>query len=80
MGSQLARGLGIPGRAVSTLASVMRAELNAQAAQLAESRQDPSQGSVVTVFKFDQTKAPAFTDDPISSDTAVAGGCWGEGC
>ncbi|KAL4424973.1 hypothetical protein ABPG77_002858 [Micractinium sp. CCAP 211/92] len=73
VGSQLARGLGVPARTVSSLASVMRRELDARAAELAAAGADPAaDGPAVPIFKFDQTKAPAPSDDPISSDSAMA--------
>lgn len=75
VGSQLARGLGVPTRTVSSLASVMRRELDARAAELAAAGADPAaDGPSVPIFKFDQTKAPAPSDDPISSDSAMAAG------
>lgn len=77
MGSQLARGLGVPTRTVNSLAGVMRQELDVHAAELAAAGADPAaDGPAVPIFKFDQAKAPAPSDDPISSDSAMAaGGC-----
>lgn len=81
MGSQLARGLGVPTRTVSSLASVMRQELDARAAELAAAGSDPAaDGPAVPIFKFDQAKAPAPSDDPISSDSAMAAGQWPRCC
>lgn len=97
VGSSLARGLGVPPRAVTGLADVMRAELDAFSAQLAAemhaardnsngkgkgsgsgSGSDEGAGKALSIFKFDHSKAPAFSDDPIrmDSEVAAAGACF----
>ncbi len=57
-------------------------ELDARAAQLAEekrsaaSRKNGEEGEAqsVSVFKFDQSRAPAFSDDQIERDSELAAG------
>lgn len=74
VGSQLARGLGVSPRAVASLASAMRAEMDARLAEEVEAGVDStgSKSNQMEVFKFDQSKAPAFSDDPINSDSDLA--------
>lgn len=78
VGTSLARGLGVPSRAVAGLADVLRVELDNRSIQMAHELGSggPSQSgaeadgtTAVSVFKFDQAKAPAFSDDPISPDS-----------
>ena len=88
VGSQLARGLGASGRAIKSLTDVLRLEMVAHGTQLAERLAEPAapaavgQGAAsgeqqaVSVFKFDQSKAPAFSDDPISPDAPGGCCCW----
>lgn len=68
MGTQLAQGLGIAPRAVKSLAGVMRVEMGNHSTALALQISEGSASQAVSVFKFDQSKAPAFTDDPINPD------------
>jgi hypothetical protein len=80
VGTQLARGLGASGRAIKSLTDALRLEMMAHGTELAERLAEPaapaaggqggasSEQQAVSVFKFDQTKAPAFSDDPISPD------------
>ena len=35
---------------------------------------EENEGPAVAVFKFDQSRAPAFSDDTIEPDSALAGG------
>lgn len=70
VGSQLARGLGVPDRAIKGLAGVLRAEMGSFAAELAvrAAGEGKDSSEAASVFRFDQAKSPAFTDDPISRD------------
>ena len=79
VGSQLARGLGVPDRAIKGLAGVLRAEMGSFAAELAvrAAGEGKDSSEAASVFRFDQAKSPAFTDDPISRDEPLPGG-WAE--
>ncbi|PRW56322.1 K(+) efflux antiporter chloroplastic [Chlorella sorokiniana] len=90
VGSSLAKGLGVPGRAVSSLADVLRQELDVRAHQIAEEKRiaggksgEEGEAQAVSVFKFDQSRAPAFSDDQIERDSEMAaadlGGTLGSG-
>lgn len=75
VGSQLSRALGVPERAIKGLAGVLRTEMGAYSAELARRLAvDPEARKAASVFRFDQSKAPAFTDDPISRDEPLAAG------
>lgn len=80
VGSQVARALGVSPRTVASLADVMRVELDSRAAELAEELHagpaakakrggEESAAPRVSIFKFDQSKAPALSDDPIAPDS-----------
>ncbi|KAI3436796.1 hypothetical protein D9Q98_006207 [Chlorella vulgaris] len=73
VGGHLARELGVPNRAILGLTSILRAEMSAFTSQLALSLAASSEAPSETawIFKFDQGKAPAFTDDPISPDVPL---------
>jgi hypothetical protein len=74
VGSRLARGLGVPDRAVRGLAGVMRTEMTGFAAELAARlTADSGATQLATVFKFDQSKSPALTDDTIVADEPLPG-------
>lgn len=56
-------------------------ELDARAHQLAEEKRKPGgkngeegEAQSVSVFKFDQSRAPAFSDDQIERDSELAAG------
>ena len=83
VGSSLARGLGVPGRTVAGLTDALRSELDARAAELAEQLHAPARSgsegekaepNKVSIFKFDQSKAPTPYDDTIASDSDLLAG------